>query len=252
MFHPQDQSKSLIVAGIEIIQDEHGRYNLNVLHKASPAAGNTSKAPNQWLKRKSTKELVNEMGTQAANMPLEVIHGGDRAGTYAHELLAVSYAGWISPAFQLAVNQAFIDLRTGNAKLPSVHNPATQIAIETLLRLDEMEQRQIEQARQLAIAQEQVSQTLAAQQWITIRQYVAIHKLEHQLPQGKEQQAYGRYLTGYCREKNLPIYKQQSDQYQEWSYPVWIIQQTLHSWLGHRHGQTRFKIEDDGVWYHGE
>ena len=40
-----------------------------------------------------------------------MINGGNERGTYAHELLAVSYAGWISPRFQLQVNQAFLDSR---------------------------------------------------------------------------------------------------------------------------------------------
>ena len=42
-----------------------------------------------------------------------MIKGGLSQGTFAHELLAISYAGWISPAFQLQVNQVFLDYRTG-------------------------------------------------------------------------------------------------------------------------------------------
>ncbi len=31
---------------------------------------------------------------------LNVLKGGKMQGTFAHELLAISYAGWIGPAFQ--------------------------------------------------------------------------------------------------------------------------------------------------------
>ena len=44
---------------------------------------------------------------------LNVLKGVKMQGTFAHELLAISYAGWISPAFQLKVNQVFLDYRTG-------------------------------------------------------------------------------------------------------------------------------------------
>ncbi|CDH18886.1 conserved hypothetical protein [Xenorhabdus bovienii str. kraussei Quebec] len=59
-------------------------------------------------------------GNQAANLQIgqkvvDSAHGGASPGTYAHELIAVSYAGWIRPDFQLDVNQAFIDFKSGNS-----------------------------------------------------------------------------------------------------------------------------------------
>ncbi|MCG3462735.1 KilA-N domain-containing protein [Xenorhabdus bovienii] len=111
-----------VIAGVEITTDSEGRFNLNALHKASGTGSN--KAPNQWLRTKQAQELIDELGSnplkdnQAANMQLgrkviESVHGGTSPGTFAHELLAVSYAGWISPSFQLQVNQTFIDYRSG-------------------------------------------------------------------------------------------------------------------------------------------
>ncbi len=47
---------------------------------------------------------------------------GRYGGTFAHELLAVEYAGWISPGFRIKVNQTFIDYRNG--KLQPALNPA--------------------------------------------------------------------------------------------------------------------------------
>lgn len=111
-----------VIAGVEITTDAQGRFNLNALHKASGLGG--TKRPSVWLATKQSKELINELESQSQNSGsvLEVNNGGVSPGTFAHELLAVSYAGWISPAFQLKVNQVFIDWRTG--KLNGVsHTP---------------------------------------------------------------------------------------------------------------------------------
>ncbi|WP_330932388.1 KilA-N domain-containing protein [Xenorhabdus bovienii] len=96
-----------VIAGVEITTDAEGRFNLNALHRASSTGSN--KAPNQWLRTKQAQELINELESnslkniQTANMQsgLKVINinnGGNNQGTFAHELIAVSYAGWISPS----------------------------------------------------------------------------------------------------------------------------------------------------------
>ena len=102
-----------MIAGVEITTDEAGRFNLNALHKAR--GGRDAKRPKTWLETKHAQELVEELRQNSA-LGQEVLNGqkGGRApGTFAHELLAISYAGWISPAFQLQVNQVFLDYRTG-------------------------------------------------------------------------------------------------------------------------------------------
>lgn len=107
-------NKSLpVIAGVEITTDAEGRFNLNALHRAS--GGRDAKRPKTWLETKQAQELVGELRQNPA-LGQEVItvqKGGINPGTFAHELLAVEYAGWISPAFRLQVNQTFIDYRTG-------------------------------------------------------------------------------------------------------------------------------------------
>ncbi|MDA3978463.1 KilA-N domain-containing protein [Gallibacterium sp. AGMB14963] len=89
--------------------DEHGRISLNTLHQLSGQG--SAKKPDNWLRLQSTQELIAEISqfSDLRTAPLQVINGGINRGTYAHELLAISYAGWISPRFQLQVNQAFLD-----------------------------------------------------------------------------------------------------------------------------------------------
>ncbi|MGJ0579064.1 phage antirepressor KilAC domain-containing protein [Xenorhabdus bovienii] len=111
-----------VIAGVEITTDSEGRFNLNALHRAS--GGDAHKKPSQWLRRNETKALIEELesnslkNSQSVNLhpaqkSIIIVNGGTTPGTFAHELLAVSYAGWISPSFQLQVNQTFIDYRSG-------------------------------------------------------------------------------------------------------------------------------------------
>lgn len=125
-----DVSYMPVIAGITITQDERGRFNLNGLHRASGAVD--SKKPSEWLRSKQVQELVDELSgnSRLGYEPVSSVKGGLNPGTFAHELLAISYAGWISPSFQLQVNQTFLDYKTG--KLQPVFNPATLSRMEIL------------------------------------------------------------------------------------------------------------------------
>lgn len=105
------QNSMPVIAGVEITTDEAGRFNLNALHQAS--GGEKKRGPSYWLALDSTRELIAEVA-KTTNTEIPVFSKrGLNGGTFAHELLAISYAGWISPAFQLQVNQVFLDYRTG-------------------------------------------------------------------------------------------------------------------------------------------
>lgn len=123
-----------VIAGVEITTDEAGRFNLNALHKAS--GGRDAKRPKTWLETKHAQELVEELRQNSAlgQEVLNVQKGGVAPGTFAHELLAISYAGWISPAFQLQVNQVFLDYRTGKLQpqwaIPQTFHEALRVAAE--------------------------------------------------------------------------------------------------------------------------
>lgn len=126
-----------VIAGVTITTDAHGRFNLNALHKASGLGD--SKKPSEWLSLKGTKELLAELKSQSGDLrfgALSVIKGGNAPGTFAHELLAISYAGWISPAFQLQVNQVFLDYRTGNLE-PQRDYPHLDVTREVRLTMNQ-------------------------------------------------------------------------------------------------------------------
>ncbi|AMO58139.1 phage antirepressor KilAC domain-containing protein [Endozoicomonas montiporae] len=153
-----DVSYMPVIAGITIHQDDQGRFNLNALHHASGAID--SKKPSEWLRSKQVQELVDELSgnSHLGCAPVNSVKGGVTPGTFAHELLAISYAGWISPSFQLQVNQTFIDYRKGKLK-PVPAEPendsdflakavlVAQKQLDSKNRQIEQQQHQIEQDR---------------------------------------------------------------------------------------------------------
>lgn len=131
-------SHAPMIAGVEITTDEAGRFNLNALHRSSDAGDH--KRPSKWLATDQAKSLIDELQKNQspksglAQEVVSVIKGGVSPGTFAHELLAISYAGWISPAFQLQVNQVFLDYRTGKLNpvvdpMAALNDPATMRGI---------------------------------------------------------------------------------------------------------------------------
>ncbi|HIC7323482.1 TPA: phage antirepressor KilAC domain-containing protein [Yersinia enterocolitica] len=123
-------NKSLpVIAGVEINTDTASRFNLNALHKAS--GGEKKDGPAYWLALDSTKSLINELDKQTTEITV-VKKEGRNGGTYAHELLAVEYAGWISPSYRLKVNQTFLDYKTG--KLKPVFDPMAALNDPEFLR----------------------------------------------------------------------------------------------------------------------
>lgn len=114
-----------VICGVEITTDAAGRFNLNALHKAS--GSEKKNGPSYWLALESTKQLIVELEKQTTEISVVTVEGRN-GGTFAHELLAVEYAGWISPAYRLQVNQTFLDYKTGkltptNTILPNFDDP---------------------------------------------------------------------------------------------------------------------------------
>lgn len=103
-----------VIADIEIPVDAEGRYNLNAIHRASGLGD--SRAPAKWARNQSAKELIQALTDSTGQICL-VAYEGFQGGTFAHEILAVEYAGWISPIFRIKVNQAFIDFQRNKIEL---------------------------------------------------------------------------------------------------------------------------------------
>jgi anti-repressor protein len=130
-----------VIAGVEINVDSNGLYNLNALHRASGAGD--SKKPSEWARNEQVQELIAELhmelsgNSRLGQKVINIQKGGANPGTFTHELLAVSYAGWISPSFQLKVNQAFLDSKDQKqSKIPHDYKSAVQ---HLLVQIEENE-----------------------------------------------------------------------------------------------------------------
>lgn len=98
--------KTIEIDGIQIRQDQYGRYCLNDLHKAS--GSEQKNQPRYFLENKQTQDLAQALIDSGIPLsPIEVIRGGLDQGTYVVKELVYSYAMWISPVFNLKVIRTF-------------------------------------------------------------------------------------------------------------------------------------------------
>lgn len=106
---------TVIVNGVSVRVDEDGRYNLNDLHAAAVANGEAteSQRPSNFLRSAQIKRFISALKAKAQKraleeiQPLKVIKGGVDSGVWAAELLAIRYAAWIKPEFEIRVYETF-------------------------------------------------------------------------------------------------------------------------------------------------
>lgn len=257
MAEQNNTTTALIIAGTLILQDSQGLYNLNSLHHASETKAH--KKPSNWLDLLGTQELIAELNRQRQDRTFDVVKGGNAPGIYAHELLAVSYAGWISPAFQLKVNQAFLDMRRGKnaqtlmtrgdllVQMAEAYRAQEQrlIAVEAAqqlqaLQLIEQQASVIAHLQLIVQANDKADHALQQQQWMTLREYVFTNDLTHQLPPTRANE-YGKWLAGYCLEKNVPVRRipiADRPYETENGYHVGTIEATMPGWVKRRESQA--------------
>ncbi|MDN5511449.1 KilA-N domain-containing protein [Acinetobacter sp.] len=119
--------------------DQHGRYSLNDLHKAS--GGDVKNKPSNFLQNDKTQELVAELidagNPSSVNIePVSAIRGGSEQGTYAVKELVYAYAMWISPVFHLKVIRTFDKLVTQKPRIPQSFAEALQLAADQARQLE--------------------------------------------------------------------------------------------------------------------
>lgn len=109
------QYPTVSVNGVSVRVDDEGRYSLNDLHSAAVANGEASESqrPSVFLRSAQIKRFVKALKSKALksaleqNQPLNVIKGGDQSGAWGVELLAIRYAAWIKPEFEIEVYEVF-------------------------------------------------------------------------------------------------------------------------------------------------
>jgi hypothetical protein len=98
--------------GISVAFEGKERVNLTDLWRAAGSPEN--KRPNDWLLTEQAKDLLSELNSQAdaaKNGIVKTVRGGKTGGgvTWASQVIAVSYAGYLSPKLQIWVNRVFLE-----------------------------------------------------------------------------------------------------------------------------------------------
>lgn len=123
---------NLTIYQTKISRDEDGRYSLNDLHRAAMKHGNAKEShkPGNFLRSEAIGAFVQELSGAQNRASVLVVRGGIGQGTFADELVAIRYAAWIDPKFELAVYQTF---RNSVSKKAEKANLQEQMAAAILL-----------------------------------------------------------------------------------------------------------------------
>ncbi|AFJ47279.1 phage-related protein [Shimwellia blattae DSM 4481 = NBRC 105725] len=103
------------VYGLSVRVDGDGRYNLNDLHAAAVANGEAteSQRPNKFIRSATVKRFVSALDSRGQkcrleeNQSLSIVNGGATQGVWGAELLAIRYAAWIKPEFEIQAYETF-------------------------------------------------------------------------------------------------------------------------------------------------
>ncbi|MDR5612206.1 MAG: KilA-N domain-containing protein [Arsenophonus sp.] len=113
-------SKLVVIENTIVRQDAFGRYCLNDLHRAAVAQGKAteSQRPSKFMRSDGIAAFVQSLSEAQKRASVNVIKGGLESGTWADELVAIRYAAWIEPAFEVQVYEQFRDsVKSNNGAL---------------------------------------------------------------------------------------------------------------------------------------
>lgn len=117
MLNGQQHNKEIIVGNL-IVSDSNirinteGMYSLNDLHKAAMAAGKATESQRPSNFTQSQSDFIAAVDATGI-ASVKSTKGGKNQGTFACELVAMKYAGWIDPTYEVQVYQAVQALRRG-------------------------------------------------------------------------------------------------------------------------------------------
>jgi hypothetical protein len=123
----------LVINNLEINTDEHGRYSLNDLHKAS--GGSNKHKPSLFYRSNSFNDVVEILNAQnRAFDPIVKKQGRYNGGTWVCKELVYKYAMWVNAEFEIRVIQTF------DAIVNKLNTPSSMIALNELTAKIESDQ----------------------------------------------------------------------------------------------------------------
>jgi len=100
---------TVIVNGVSVRVDSEGRYNLNDLHAAAVLKGEATdnQRPSQFMRSKQVRKFVQTLSAVQKCTAVDAVNGGVNHGVWGMELVAIRYAAWLSPEFEIRVYETF-------------------------------------------------------------------------------------------------------------------------------------------------
>lgn len=104
-------SKLVVIENTIVRQDAFGLYCLNDLHRAAVAQGKAteSQRPSVFLRSEGISAFVQKVSEASQSASVNIIKGGLESGSWAVEIIAIRYAAWIDPYFEVQVYERFRD-----------------------------------------------------------------------------------------------------------------------------------------------
>ncbi|WP_245677387.1 KilA-N domain-containing protein [Candidatus Arsenophonus triatominarum] len=104
-------SKLVVIENTVVRQDAFGRYCLNDLHRVAVAQGKAteSQRPSVFLRSEGISTFAQKVSEASQSASVNIIKGGLESGSWAVEIIAIRYAAWIDPAFEVQVYERFRD-----------------------------------------------------------------------------------------------------------------------------------------------
>jgi phage anti-repressor protein len=209
-----------------------------------------------WIKRAIKRaHLLENMDYVVSSQVLENPKGG-RPATHHHLTFdAAKHVAMMSSVIKgREVRTYFIEKEKeltrltgtsdGASALPKVKNPAHQMLIDAIVRLDAVEQQAQEAQTQAFEANANALRALEAQPFKTVAEYVFINKLERQLPE-TAYKACSDHLRLYCQDRNIPFRKIEVGGKRwnhEYGFHDSVYAEVLPSWLRRRFAQSTLRI----------
>lgn len=100
---------TVIVNGVSVRVDSDGRYNLNDLHAAAVLKGDATEGqrPSKFMRSAQIARFAESLTKAHKRASVKIIKGGIESGIWGLELVAIRYAAWLNPDFEIRVYGTF-------------------------------------------------------------------------------------------------------------------------------------------------
>lgn len=115
------------------------KENESIMINAAEMGRQFGKAPKDFLRTETTKNFISELSGKE-NLPIQkifkVVEGGKHQGTWMHRKLALKFAGWLSPKFELWVYDVIEKILFGEAEVLRSNNDELRIITNRINEID--------------------------------------------------------------------------------------------------------------------